>query len=396
MTSGPEITGAARDPAARRFAIRTALFYSTILGLGGTYLPFFPVWLKAVGVEAAWIGIITAVPSLVRMSVLPVVTRFAERRNLLRTTMVIGSVFTFVGFYALGWLREPLTILVVFSLTAIVWIPLSSLTDGYALKGVARHGLNYGPLRLWGSIAFVVGTLICGAILDVIDSRNLIWVLVGLAALNMVSAFGLQPIDRPAGDTAQVASSPALLRNPLFIATLVSVALVQSSHAAYYSFSAIVWQGQGFSGFTIAALWSLGVAAEIVIFALSPRFTVSPATQLLIGAVSCVLRWVLMAQDLPLPMLALVQLMHGLSFGISHLGAVGLIVRLAPGHVIATAQGYVVASNGAIMAGTIMLTGALFASLGDGVYYMMAAQALAGAAVVVSLRRRLDRSNVAG
>lgn len=392
MTPGPEITGTARDPAARRFAIRTALFYSTILGLGGTYLPFFPVWLKAVGVEAAWIGIITAVPSLVRMSVLPVVTRFAESRNLLRTTMVIGSVFTFVGFYALGWLREPLTILAVFSLTAIVWIPLSSLTDGYALKGVARHGLNYGPLRLWGSIAFVAGTLICGAILDVIDGRNLIWVLVALAALNMVSAFGLQPIDRPADDTAQVASPPALLRNPLFIATLVSVALVQSSHAAYYSFSAIVWQNLGFSGFTIAALWSLGVAAEIVIFALSPRFTISPATQLLIGAVSCVLRWVLMAQELSLPMLALVQLMHGLSFGISHLGAVGLIVRLAPGHVVATAQGYVVASNGAVMACTTMLTGALFASLGDGVYYMMAAQALAGAALVIGLRQRLDRS----
>lgn len=396
MTPGPHISGAARDPAARRFAIRTALFYSTILGLGGTYLPFFPVWLKAVGVEAAWIGIITAVPSIVRLSVLPVVTRFAESRNLLRTTMIVGSILTLVGFYALGWLRGPLAILVVFSLTAIVWIPLSSLTDGYALKGVARYGLNYGPLRLWGSIAFVVGTLICGAILDMIDGRNLIWVLVGLAALNMVSAFGLQPIDRPADDKASVESSPALLRNPLFISTLVSVALVQSSHAAYYSFSAIVWQNLGFSGFTIAALWSLGVAAEIVIFALSPRFTISPATQLLIGAVSCVLRWVLMAQDLPLPMLALVQMMHGLSFGISHLGAVGLIVRLAPGHVIATAQGYAVASNGAVMACTTMLTGALFASFGDGVYYMMAAQALAGAALVIPLRRRLDRSSVPG
>lgn len=395
MTPDPKITGA-RDSAARRFAIRTALFYSTILGLGGTYLPFFPVWLKAVGVEAAWIGIITAVPSLVRLSVLPVITRFAESRNLLRTTMVVGSILTFVGFYALGGLRQPLVILIVFVLTAIVWIPLSSLTDGYALKGVARYNLNYGPLRLWGSIAFVVGTLICGAILDVIDGKNLIWVLVGLAALNMVSSFGLQPIDRPADDAAPASASPALLRNVLFVTMMLSVALVQASHAAYYSFSAIVWQGLGFSGFTIAALWSLGVIAEIVLFALSPRFTISPATQLLIGAVSCVIRWILMAQDLPLSVLATVQLMHGLSFGISHLGAVGLLVRLAPSHMIATAQGYLVAVNGAVHACATIAVGAMFAHLGDGVYYMMAAQALVGAVMVAALRRRLDHSNVPG
>ena len=40
------------------------------------------------------------------------------------------------------------------------------LTDAYALRGVARYGLNYGPLRLWGSAAFVVGALVCGLLVD--------------------------------------------------------------------------------------------------------------------------------------------------------------------------------------------------------------------------------------
>ncbi|HVD83673.1 MAG TPA: MFS transporter, partial [Bradyrhizobium sp.] len=43
----------------RRFAIRLALFYGALFGLVGTYLPFFPVWLKAVVIEASWIGVIT-------------------------------------------------------------------------------------------------------------------------------------------------------------------------------------------------------------------------------------------------------------------------------------------------------------------------------------------------
>ena len=52
----------ASQAASRRFATRLALFYGTLFGLVGTHLPFFPVWLKAVGIDASWIGIITACP----------------------------------------------------------------------------------------------------------------------------------------------------------------------------------------------------------------------------------------------------------------------------------------------------------------------------------------------
>jgi PPP family 3-phenylpropionic acid transporter len=65
--------------AASRFASRLALVYGTGFGLLGTHLPFFPVWLKAVGVDAGWIGIITAVPAVTRFTILPLVTSFAER-----------------------------------------------------------------------------------------------------------------------------------------------------------------------------------------------------------------------------------------------------------------------------------------------------------------------------
>jgi PPP family 3-phenylpropionic acid transporter len=46
----------ASQAAPKRFATRLALFYGTLFGLVGTQLPFFPVWLKAVGIDAAWIG----------------------------------------------------------------------------------------------------------------------------------------------------------------------------------------------------------------------------------------------------------------------------------------------------------------------------------------------------
>lgn len=394
MPPDPEIP-AAHASAGRRFAIRIGLFYGTTLGLAGAYLPFFPVWLKAIGIDSSWIGLITAVPSLTRFTVLPVVTRLAERMNALRGVMIVASCLTLLGFMMMEPLRHPLAVFIVFALTASVWTPLGPLTDGYALKGCARYGLNYGPLRLWGSVAFVVGTLACGLLLDVISGRNVIWVLIALAALNVLVSFWLRPLDQEAAGASPVATSPALLRNPVFIAVIAASGLIQGSHAAYYTFASIVWRDAGLGGFTIAGLWSLGVLAEIVVFAISPRFTISPAMQMLIGAAAAVIRWIITAQEPPLAVLAAVQLMHGLTFGIVHLGAVGMLVRLAPGHVIATAQGYLVASNGALTAASMILSGALYGSLGQGVYYVMAVQALAGAAIIALLLSRLNRSGPA-
>ncbi|MDU1693834.1 MAG: MFS transporter, partial [Bradyrhizobium sp.] len=47
---------------------RLGLFYGAVFALSGTHLPFFPVWLRAIGLDAAWIGIVIAVPALTRFT----------------------------------------------------------------------------------------------------------------------------------------------------------------------------------------------------------------------------------------------------------------------------------------------------------------------------------------
>ena len=78
----------------RRFARRLALFYGSIFALVGCHLPFFPVWLRAVGIDAAWIGVIAAVPAVTRFTVLPVVTGLAERHAAVRGAMVATAIVT--------------------------------------------------------------------------------------------------------------------------------------------------------------------------------------------------------------------------------------------------------------------------------------------------------------
>jgi PPP family 3-phenylpropionic acid transporter len=373
----------------RRFATRLAPFYGAVFGLLGAYLPFFPVWLKAVGIEASWIGIIIAVPAVTRFTVLPFVTALAERRQSLRNAIIITAFATALGLAVVGTQQQALLVFLAFAATCCLWTPLAPLTDAYALRGVAHYGLNYGPLRLWGSAAFVVGALVCGLLVDVIAPKHLIWVIAAIAGLSALASLGLQPLDGLKKVDVTLRSAGALLRDPGFLAIIVASALIQGSHAAYYIFASIVWKQSGFGGLTIAGLWSLGVLAEIVLFAVSPRFTLPSAVLVVIGALSAVARWLITAQDPPIPILAMVQLAHGLTFGLTQVGTMGLLIHHVPGHVMARGQGYLAACSGIIAGSASILSGMVYARYGQGVYYVMAAMALSGAALMWLARHRL-------
>src|SRR5579872_2356417 len=66
------------------FVPRLAAFYAALFILPGIQMPFFPVWLKAKGLDPKMIGIVLAVPMVARVLAIPVVTRAADRRNAIR------------------------------------------------------------------------------------------------------------------------------------------------------------------------------------------------------------------------------------------------------------------------------------------------------------------------
>ena len=375
--------------ASRRFATRLALFYGTLFGLVGTHLPFFPVWLKAIGIDPGWIGIITAVPAVSRFTALPFVTGLAERRQSLRQALIVSAFGCAIAIAIMGTQQQALAVFLVYIVACCLWTPMTPLTDAYALRGVARYGLNYGPLRLWGSAAFVVGALACGLLVDIIAAKHLIWVIASVAGLCALASLTLQPLDKPTVSVATPHSARALLRDRGFIAIIVTSALIQGSHAAYYTFASIAWQQAGFGGLTIAGLWVLGVLAEIVLFALSPRLRLPYSALVVIAALSAVVRWVITAQAPPIAVLAIVQLAHGLTFGLTMVATMGLLAQRVPGSVMARGQGYLAACTGIVTSCASIASGAVYARYGEGVYYMMAAMAGTGAVIMWMARHEL-------
>jgi PPP family 3-phenylpropionic acid transporter len=365
------------------------MFYAALFVLTGVQLPFFPVWLKAKGLDPALIGVVLALPMVARIAAVPVAARAADRRDALRAALVTTSLASLAGYALLGFAEGATAVVLAYALVSLVFTPVMPLAETYALRGLAAHGRAYGPVRLWGSAAFIVGTFAAGLAADWLPARDLIWLIVAAGAGLALAAAALAPLARaPHEAPGAHAERRGLLRDPAFLAIVMAASLIQASHAVYYGFSALAWRADGLSGATIAALWALGVIAEIVLFAVQGRLPpfFQPTVLLIAGGTGAALRWAAMAVEPPAVMLPVLQVLHALSFGATHLGALTFIARHAPVGQAATAQGYLSIALGVAMAGSIALSGWLYDAFGGGAYAAMALLAIGGVGVLVARR----------
>ena len=351
-------------------------------------LPFLPVWLAAKGLDAASIGLVLAVPMVVRAVVIPFATHIADRYQAVRAVIAAAAAAAVLGYGATGLSQGAAAITAGFALASAFYTPLMPLADAYAFRGLNGIGRSYGPVRLWGSAAFIGGSFAAGFLLDVIAARDLIWLIVAAMALTAAAGFALAPLAPRPGVAAPPAppapSARALLRDRGFLAVAAGAGLIQASHAVYYGFATLDWQAAGLGGGEIATLWALAVVAEIALFAASGRLPFKPTTLLMAGAGGAVIRWSAMAFDPLPPVLLLLQCLHALSFGATHLAAVGFVARAAPVELSATAQGHLAVALGLIMAGAMGLSGVLYARLGSLAYLAMAFAAFAGGLCALS------------
>jgi len=373
------------------FAPRLALYYAAYFAAVGVQLPFFPVWLAAKGLEPATIGLVLAAPMLIRVISVPVMTRLADRRDALQAAIVMGSAATCLGYGLIGFADGAVAILAIFSLLALLYTPTMALVDAYALRGLARYGGAYGPIRSWGSASFIAGSFGAGLLLHAMPPQHLIWLIAGGYGLTALIALGLAPIASPGPRAQRAEPVGTLLRNPVFLAVIWAASLIQASHALLYGFAAIAWEAAGLGSIAIGALSALAVIAEIALFAVSRRLPAAmsgPTMLILIGAAGGLVRWIAMAADPPAALLPLLQCLHALSFAATHLGAMGFLNRAAPTGLAATAQGHYAIATGVSMSLATAASGPLYAGCGSLGYGVMALIALAGGALALHAHRR--------
>ena len=220
------------------------------------------------------------------------------------------------------------------------------LIETVAVSGIRFRALDYGRVRLWGSISFIVASLGAGLVIGRIGPGVVMPLLVAATALMILGVHRLpRELTEAAGKGTpalrglKLKDAVDLFRAPLFLLFLLAASLVQASHALYYSFGSLHWRTQGIPDGAIGALWSVGVVAEVALFAVSGRVIgyCGAARLLMLAGLAATLRWAFMAIDPPLLATALLQTLHAMSFGAAHLAAIHFMTHAVPFDRTATA-----------------------------------------------------------
>ncbi|WP_421694172.1 MFS transporter [Aestuariivirga sp.] len=362
----------------RNFSFRLSLF-NVVLFLGtGIQLPFLPLWLKAKALSDPQVAFIVAMMMAVRIIGIPLGTFIADLTQR-RRLVIIGCAFSAaVAYLLLNFMSGFWPILAAGMLASALLAPIVPLTEALAVEGSAHFGLDYGRIRLWASLSFLLGSLGAGALLDVIPVQSVILLIAGAQTLGALVTL-LLPQDRAlnAAKHEPIRLRPflAVIATASFLLFLLAAGLGQASHGFLYAFGSVYFEDLGYSKFVIGQLWAASVIAEIAMFAFSNRFyrRFGSVRLIMLGTAIACLRWIVTGLEPPLIVLFAVQTLHAASFGFTHLGTMHFIREHVPHNMRNTAQGlYSVLSSGVLLSSTMWASGSLYGAFGGGAFYVMA------------------------
>jgi PPP family 3-phenylpropionic acid transporter len=374
---------------------RLGAFYAASFLVVGIQSPFWPIWLAGRGLGPREIATLFAAAIWVKVLTTPAIGAFADRLGRRRAVMIALAAISWLGYASLWRVYGFWSLLYLTVAAGVAQSALMPLGDSITLAAVRRDGLDYGRVRVWGSVSFIVAAMASGAILSRTAAPdpggNAVLVLVlAASALLFLACLLVPPPPRETEGPPRLAILGAMAADRRFWGFVVAAAAIQASHQVYYGFGTLYWRSEGFSDAVIGCLWAEGVVAEIVLFWQGSRLLVrfGPLGLMAVGGAAGILRWGL-ASTLPglLPAAAL-QLLHALTFGATHLGAMNYLSRTVPPGAAASAQALYSGTSAGIGSGMVMLgAGALYASYGGRAYLFMAVLSAIGLVGVARLAK---------
>ena len=324
----------------RQLHFRLGSFYFVYFLMLGGVAPYFSLYLRKLGFSGVEIATLLALMPLARVVAPPAWAWIADhqgkRRPLVRMTTAAAALacagLLIATTYA--WLFIVIVVLNVF------WCAALPLVEATTMGHLAGRLGDYGRIRVWGSVSFVISVVILGHVLDSTGILFLPVLLLALFSLNAVAAWAL-PVDSAPAHHEDHLPLGETMRRPEVIALFAACFLMAMAHGPYNTFYSIHLVENGYSKSWVGRLWALSVAAEVFVFLLMPRmikrFSVASIISFSLGC--AVVRFLIIGW-LPenLSLMAFAQILHAATFGAHHAAALAAIHHFFRGRTQARGQ----------------------------------------------------------
>jgi MFS transporter, PPP family, 3-phenylpropionic acid transporter len=150
--------------------LRGAFFYAIYWGAVGMFEPFLNVFYLKNGLNGTQIGWMAAVLPFCYLVITPLISRLADRTRrrvpiLTLTVLCFGAALTLL---ALPGLKVTFFVLLgIVGLVSLFRSPVNPIADSLIAGMASRHQLDYGHMRLWGSLFFTLSAMTLGVVWQV-------------------------------------------------------------------------------------------------------------------------------------------------------------------------------------------------------------------------------------
>jgi PPP family 3-phenylpropionic acid transporter len=291
---------------------KLSAFYFFYFAAVGVYVIFLPKVLHNIGYSPSDIGIVLAIAPLMRfLTPFLFLKHIKLDQNLFRINLYLSVVnallfyFTIDNFY-LFMINN-----------AILGVCLSLLLPYMEVIAVKELASKYGKSRLYGSIGFMIISLVVAKFLT--DSNNVLHFYLFTILLTAIFALSLLKYDNEPHEDGAVQNDykfSLLTYWPFW----VSLFLMQLSFGAFYNFFTIYETAHGISIEMTSYLWAFGVLCEIVMFYFQAPFLKNNLLFVIkLSILVTAARWFLLYlfPD-SLGMSFFTQSLHAFSFGLYH------------------------------------------------------------------------------
>ncbi|CAN7301537.1 MFS transporter [Pseudoduganella sp. LjRoot289] len=306
----------------------------------GTFSTYASLFFADQGMTVAQIGVLMSLIQVLRIfgpNLWGWVADHSERRVVVLRITGLAALAAFSGFFIGSTFAHFFAAMVLLNLFTSAQGPIC---EALMLSEMRGDLSNYGRIRLWGSVGFIVATMLTAYALDHWGTRALPWTAGALLACVIAAAFRMREVPRQ----SHAGPRPALLavlRQREVLAFFASTALMVSAHSSLYTFYSLYLERAGYSKTVIGAMWSLGVMAEVMLFyfqaPLLKRW--GPRRLLMLAFASGVARFAMIGGGAHwLALLVLAQLLHSATFALHHSSSVLAMQRWFSGPLQARGQ----------------------------------------------------------
>lgn len=300
-------------------------------GANTIIISFLPLLLQYKGLDGKEIGWVLAVGPTVSIFSQPFWGYMSDKYQTVKRILLIcliGLLISSTVFF------QMTTLPLLLSLAGIFYFftaPIGALADSLSQRRADALHISFGTIRTWGSIGFATSSLLIGELLEVIGIKYLLVPYLFMGGLALLVCFKLKDVTVKVAPI-QFRDLKRLIQNYPFIIFLGLILLITITHRANDSYIGIFIAQLGGSESLIGISWFVGVASEAFVFAFAARWfrKYHPLIFIIGAGLLYTLRWFLFGiVDSPV-LVVLLQVMHGLSFGVFYLAAFQYVTRLIP------------------------------------------------------------------